>query len=149
MLKLIRTDNTNVDFLSLVNLLDTNLKVTDGDEHDFYNQFNGVENIKFVIVAYLNDKLVGCGAIKHNQHKIMEVKRMFVSEVHRGKGIATQILKALELWAFELGYEKCILETGNRQKSAIALYEKNGYQVIDNYDQYIGVVNSVCFGKVL
>jgi putative acetyltransferase len=40
-------------------------------------------------------------------------------------------------------------ETGKRQPEAIALYEKQGYQRISNYGQYIGVENSVCFEKVL
>jgi GNAT superfamily N-acetyltransferase len=74
---------------------------------------------------------------------------MYVLDHFRGQGIATKILGQLELWAEELGYQKCILETGNRQLSAIALYKKNGYEVIDNYDQYKGVANSVCFGKGL
>jgi putative acetyltransferase len=59
------------------------------------------------------------------------------------------VLAELEAWAAELGYPKCVLETGKRQPEAIALYEKQGYQRISNYGQYIGVENSVCFEKVL
>jgi putative acetyltransferase len=59
------------------------------------------------------------------------------------------VLSELESWAAELGYPKCVLETGKRQPEAIALYEKQGYQRIPNYGQYIGVENSVCFEKVL
>lgn len=149
MLRLVKTDNNNIDFIYLVKLLDQNLKVTDGDEHDFYNQFNGIENLKHVLVVYADDILVGCGAIKRHRNNEMEIKRMFVLDDHRGKGIATNILNHLESWARELGYYKCILETGSRQISAIALYKKNGYKVIENYDQYIGVKNSICFGKDL
>jgi len=47
----------------------------------------------------------------------------------------------------ELGYEKCILETGKKQPEAIALYKKNGYKLIPNYGQYAEVENSVCFEK--
>jgi putative acetyltransferase len=59
------------------------------------------------------------------------------------------VLKALEDWAKELGYHKCILETGKRQPDAIALYQKNGYSIMPNYGQYQGVTNSVCFEKQL
>ena len=67
----------------------------------------------------------------------------------RGEGIATIILKELEVWAAELHYEKCRLETGKKQPEAIELYKKNGYKVIPNYGQYEGVENSVCFEKSL
>ena len=43
MIKIIRTDSKNNDFSNLVKDLDTYLKTTDGDEHDFYNQFNNID----------------------------------------------------------------------------------------------------------
>lgn len=63
--------------------------------------------------------------------------------------MASAILKELEIWTKELGYEKTILETGKRQTEAVALYEKCGYKVIPNYGQYSGVENSICFEKQL
>jgi len=133
----------------LVRILDESLKITDGDEHDFYNQFNGLEKIKHVILVHDSNILVGCGAIKHHDKNSVEIKRMFVIDKYRGKGIASKILKSLEKWAQELSYTQCILETGSRQKSAIALYQKNDYKVIENYAQYIGIKNSICFKKIL
>jgi GNAT superfamily N-acetyltransferase len=79
----------------------------------------------------------------------MEVKRMYVLPNNRGKGIATTLLWELEKWALELGYMKCVLETGKRQPEAISLYEKSGYQRIPNYGQYKGVENSICFEKIV
>ncbi len=58
-------------------------------------------------------------------------------------------MSELEVWATELSYEKCVLETGKRQQEAIALYTKNGYKRIPNYGQYTGVENSLCFEKIL
>ena len=63
-LTLIRTDSDHTDFRQLVALLDQDLAVRDGDDHAFYAQFNKVDAIKEVIVAYQNDVPVGCGAIK-------------------------------------------------------------------------------------
>jgi len=77
----------------------------------------------------------------------MEMKRMYTVPAFRGKGIATMVLRELEKWAAELSYMKCVLETGKRQPEAIDLYKKNGYKIIPNYGQYIGVENSVCFEK--
>ena len=74
---------------------------------------------------------------------------MYTVPESRGKGIATKVLIELENWASELGYEKCILETGKRQPEAIRLYTKNGYKLIPNYGQYVDMDNSVCFEKYL
>lgn len=144
-----RTTSEHPDFKMLVHLLDNDLALRDGDEHAFYNQFNSIEGLQHCIVLYKDSIAVGCGAIKTQNPVTAEVKRMYVLETQRGNGLATQILTNLESWAKEIGYEKCILETGIRQPEAIALYEKNGYMRIPNYGQYIGVENSVCFEKLL
>ncbi|MFV8325254.1 GNAT family N-acetyltransferase [Flavobacterium sp. ZS1P14] len=78
-----------------------------------------------------------------------EIKRMFVHSNFRGKGIALHILNQLELWATELNYSKCILETGKRQPEAIKLYQKSGYSVIPNFGQYENVISRICFSKSL
>lgn len=149
MVSLVRTDASHSEFEILVNKLDEGLKVTDGDEHEFYHQFNGIENIKYVVIAFDEDQAVGCGAIKHFGEKIMEVKRMFVIENARGKGIASNILAELEKWTRELNYSTCILETGINQPEAVGLYRKSSYQKIENYGQYKDASNSHCFEKVL
>ena len=149
MITIIRTQSDNADFQELVKALDINLQIRDGAEHNFYAQFNSIATIKHVLVAYNGDKVVGCGAIKPHDDQTMEVKRMYTQPEQRGKGIASIILKALETWAAELGYKKCLLETGIKQPEAIALYKKNQYQIIPNFGQYAGVENSVCFEKQL
>jgi len=147
MLTIIRTNSNDQDFINLVKQLDAYLAVKDGRDHAFYDQYNKLDKIKHVVVAYDNNQPVGCGAIKEYDSNTMEVKRMFTLPEYRGKGIATKLLNELEKWTIELGYEKCILETGKRQPEAIALYKKNGYKSIPNYGQYTGMDNSVCFEK--
>jgi len=147
MTKIIRTNSDNSDFISLVKLLDAELAERDGEDHPFYAQFNKIAKIKYVVVAYENNKPVSCGAIKEYSPDTMEVKRMYTLPEFRGKGIATKVLIELEKWTKELGYEKCILETGKKQPEAIALYKKNGYELIPNFGQYAGVDNSICFKK--
>ncbi len=144
-----RTNSENIDFINLVKELDDYLKTTDGDEHDFYNQFNNIDVLKNVIVFYNDEIPVGCGAIKKLDDEAMEVKRMFLSPEYRGKEIAQKILLELEKWAKELGYKKCILETGIRQVEAVKFYHKCNYKVIPNYGQYTEMENSICFEKVL
>lgn len=149
MITFLRTDSKNNDFISLVKELDAFLAVTDGDDHSFYDQYNKLDNIKYVIVAYIDDIPVACGAIKQFNTTTMEVKRMFTSEKSRGKGLASKVLKELEKWALELSFERCILETGIRQVEAVQLYKKNNYTLIENYGQYAGIEESLCFEKKL
>ena len=149
MISIIRTDSDNPDFIALVKHLDAELAVIDGDDHSFYDQFNKIDKIRYALVAFEDGRPVGCGAIKMYDHDTVEVKRMYTLPEGRGKGIATQILAELEAWAAELGYQKCILETGIRQPDAISLYKKNGYRLIPNFGQYAEVENSVCFEKEL
>lgn len=149
MIRLKRTDSQNSDFIKLVRELDADLAVRDGDDHAFYAQYNKIDLIKHVVVAYRDEMPVGCGAIKEYAEGIMEVKRMYTAPDLRGKGIASVVLSELEKWASELGYPKCILETGIKQPEAITLYKKNNYRFIPNYGQYEHVETSVCFEKIL
>lgn len=144
-----RTNSGNKDFRRLVEELDADLRLRDGNDHAFFAQFNKIDSINTVVVAYAQEMPVGCGAIKHYADDTMEVKRMYVLPEHRGKGIASGVLAELETWAKELYVKRCILETGNKQPEAIALYHKNLYQVIPNFGQYEDVPTSVCFEKYL
>ncbi len=147
MIHIARTNSNNHDFVELVRFLDADLAKRDGKNHSFYAQFNTIDKIKHVVLAYENEKPSGCGAMKEYEANTMEIKRMYVSSESRNKGIATEILSELEDWARELSYARCILETGKKQPEAIALYKKNGYTLIPNYGQYAEVENSLCFGK--
>ncbi len=144
-----RTDSHNLDFQNLVAQLDQDLEFKNGEKNDFFAEFNKLDLIRNVIVAYDDGKAVGCGAIKEYENGIIEIKRMFVSIDKRGNGIAGKILTELQIWAKELGYRKCVLETGDKMIEAIALYKKNNFKIIPNYGQYANVETSICFEKSL
>ena len=149
MIELRRTNSDNADFRELVRALDQDLAIRDGEDHSFFAQFNKIDSIRHVVVAYQNDIPVGCGAIKQYDAETMEVKRMFVPLALRGQGIASRVLTELEQWCKELHFKKCILETGEKQPEAIRLYHKNNYKVIPNFGQYADVASSVCFEKTV
>jgi GNAT superfamily N-acetyltransferase len=148
-MKIVRTNSENQDFINLLVDLDAFLKITDQDEHDFYNQYNNIDIIKHVVVVYIDSVPVGCAAIKKYNETSMEIKRMYVSPKNRGKGIAQKLMLELEFWAKELGYIKTVLETGRRQKAAVKFYQKCNYKIIENYGQYKNMTNSICFEKHL
>jgi len=143
------TNSSNQDFINLVKELDAFLTIVNGESDDFFRQFNNLEDLKHIIVMYSGETPIGCGALKQYNAKTVEVKRMYVRKEHQGKNLGVMILNALEIWAKESGNTRCILETGTMLPEAIRFYEKHNYQRIPNYDQYIGVEESVCFEKKL
>ena len=54
MKRIIRTDNNNLDFQALITELDAYLKITDGEDHEFYNQFNSLKKIKSTIPTFIS-----------------------------------------------------------------------------------------------
>lgn len=145
----LRTTSENPDFQTLVYELDAYLAIRNGEDNDFFVQFNKIDLLKNVVLVYQNEIPVGCGAIKEMESGVMEIKRMFVPQEFRGKGIAKLVLSELENWAKELGYKKSVLETGKDMVDAVGLYQKCNYQIIPNYGPYKEVDTSICFEKTL
>lgn len=149
MLKLQKTTSENADFALLITELDGDLNNRYGDLQGQYNAFNHIEQNNTVIVAYEDNRAVGCGCFKKLDDATVEIKRIFVKPTHRGQGIAAKMVTKLEDWAKSLNYSAAQLETGIKQTEAISLYQKLGYIIIDNYGQYVGNKNSVCMRKEL
>jgi putative acetyltransferase len=143
-----RTTSDNADFQFLTREFDNYLIDIDGDEKDFFAQYNQIY-LEHVVVCNTNGKAIGCGAFKEYETHVAELKRMFVLPEARGNGIASSLITELESWITELKYTTCILETSNKLVNAIALYTKFGYQVIQNYGQYANVESSICMKKTL
>lgn len=144
---LLRCTSEHKDFQELVKLLDKELAIYDGEDHAFYDQYNKIDKIQHVVVLYVEDRAVACGALREFEPGAMEVKRMYTRKEDRGNAYAKRILDELEAWAREMNYSRCVLETGLRQVEAVKLYSGYGYQRVPNYGPYIGVENSVCFEK--
>ena len=146
---ILRTNSDNPDFKKLTDELDIELCRIYSTNPEDYEEYNRITGLPTVVLAYENEEVVGCGCFKIFNDKAVEIKRMFIVEEQRGKGIASSILAELETWAKELGYSKAVLETGKGQPHAINLYKKYGYQLTGNYNQYDELGISVCLEKVL
>jgi len=107
-------------------------------------RFSGV-----LVVAALDGRPVGCGALRPLGDGLCEVKRMFVRRSARGRGIGRRILGALETGARARGFHTIRLETGDRQPEAISLYESSGYVRAPCSGEYADDPHSVCFEKRL
>jgi GNAT superfamily N-acetyltransferase len=146
-LKVVKTTSENPDFIALITALDKSLWESYPELKSNYWGNNIIELNPNVVVIYLGEKPVACGCFKKYDKNTMEIKRMFVSPEARGLGLAKKILQELELWAKELGFLFSVLETLYKQKEAISLYQKVGCAIVDNYEPYVGLENSICMKK--
>ena len=101
------------------------------------------------LVAYMDGLPVACGALRPIDENCVEVRRMFVTATARRMGLAQAILQELEIRAAGFGYATMRLETGNRQLSAMALYESLGFRRIEPFGEYVNDALSVCFEKMV
>lgn len=146
-IRISKTTSENPDFENLIKALDESLWEHYPELKSDYWGNNILELNPNVVILYLEDKAVGCGCFKKYDKNTIEIKRMFVSPEVRGMGLAQTILLELEGWAGNLGYSFSVLETLYKQKEAIALYQKTGYYIVDNYEPYVGLENSICMRK--
>ncbi|MFF4170853.1 GNAT family N-acetyltransferase [Streptomyces sp. NPDC001744] len=78
-----------------------------------------------------------------------ELKRMYVVPEARGLGLARRILAALEADARAAGRVRMVLETGDAQPEAVALYTSSGYEPCAKFGHYRDYENSLCYAKPL
>ena len=146
---LLRTNSEHPDFRKMVNALDEDLIVRNGETQKLYHQYNKIDHINHAVLVYAETQPIGCGCFKRFDVKTVEMKRMFVLPEMRGRQLAGQLLQELEIWAIEEGFTNAVLETGVRQVEAIRLYIRSGYHLTENYGQYVGMKDSICYRKVL
>lgn len=101
------------------------------------------------LIATKSGTPVGCGAVRRIDERTGEIKRMYVLPEGRGQGIGRAVLDALEAEARKLGLSRLVLETGERQPEAIAVYERAGFRRIPAFAEYVDSPLSVCMGKSL
>jgi putative acetyltransferase len=145
-MNIIRTNYLNPAFQELVTQLNEDLAQRDGKDHPL-SQFNEITHLNYVVLVYIENKAVGCGAIAKFNLTTTEIKRMFVTPSYRGQQIGEKILTELENWSKELGYAKCILFMGINQPEAMKLYLRNNFSVIENYGKLKDIPDSICLAK--
>lgn len=89
---------------------------------------------RLFLIASLEGRAVGCGALYDFDAETGEIKRMWVAQDTRGVGIARRLLEALEAEARSAGMRRLLLDTNRTLTEAMALYEKSGYRQIARYN---------------
>lgn len=150
-MRFVYTDGGSDDFMELCHGLDHFLNELVGGEENRaeYIPYNQLDDIQDVIVAYDEEIPVGCASFKKYDDECAEVKRVFIKQEYRGKGISKKLMELIEDIARERGYRYLILESGEPLVAAMALYRKIGYKVIPNYGQYKDMPDSICMKKKL
>lgn len=109
-------------------------------------------HIRF-FVARLDGVAVGCGGVALFAD-CAEVKRMYVREAARGRGVAQALLARIEAATRQAGLLMLRLETGDNQVAAMRVYQRAGFQRISAFGDYAGmppaaIKTSVFFEKRL
>jgi DNA-binding MarR family transcriptional regulator/GNAT superfamily N-acetyltransferase len=86
------------------------------------------------VVARIDGRPVGCGALKRGDNATGEIKRMWTLRDARGRGVARSVLETLEASAREIGLTTLRLETNRTLTEAQALYRREGYQEVDRFN---------------
>lgn len=141
---------TSPEAQALVRELDAELTARYPDEGASFFRLDEAEVSRgrgAFVVAFEGDAAVACGAVRLLGGGDAEIKRMYVTRSHRGRGLARRVLEALESTARELGAQRLVLETGARQPEAIALYRSVGFAPIAPFGDYDESPFSLFFGK--
>ncbi|MEB4614615.1 GNAT family N-acetyltransferase, partial [Leucobacter sp. M11] len=102
------------------------------------------------VLALAPDGSAAAHAMLREHRGDWEVKRVVTAPEYRGFGLAARVMTALHEYARERGVPRLVLQCGNRQPEAVALYTKLGYTPIDTYEPYRSdMPNSLCFEIIL
>jgi GNAT superfamily N-acetyltransferase len=88
-MKFVRTNSLNHDFQKLCHQLDSELNTRYGQVQSAYDEYNVIGKKSYVLVGYLGDIPVAIGCFKILDEKTIEIKRMYVSDEYRRKGLST------------------------------------------------------------
>lgn len=117
------------------------------------NYLDSIEELQkpncYFLAAYLDEQIVGCGALKTVDGRYSELKRMYVASDRRKHGIGQRLLEELEARSASIGVFLIRLETGTRQPEALALYGRNGYKEIEAFGDYAAGDSSIYMEKCL
>ena len=151
-LEISRADPREPEAAALIGAMTEEVRATYDHKIDGHGNFKPEDVLvpgSGFFVGRVAGRAVACGAYRPLAPGVAEIKRMFVSFEHRGRGYSKAMLSTLERLAEESGYRAVRLGTRPLQTAAIALYEGTGYVRIPNYGSYVGKEDCLCYEKPL
>jgi ribosomal protein S18 acetylase RimI-like enzyme len=101
------------------------------------------------LVGLVDGEPAATGGWRRIDDGVVEIKRMYVAPHARGHGFARRLLAELEAAAAASGAAQAVLNTGNQQPEAIALYESSGYRRVPAFGHYACQPGALFYGKEL
>ncbi|WP_307789263.1 GNAT family N-acetyltransferase [Glycomyces salinus] len=119
----------------------------DGDETVIGEDDFAPPNGDFLVAFGPDGEPAGCGGWRAHEDGDAEMKRIYVREGYRRRGLARRIVAAVEDSAARAGRKRMLLETGPRQPEAIAMYGSLGYEPVTPFGHYASTEGSVHLGR--
>lgn len=95
---------------------------------DLTDIFASYQNAYF-LVARVDKKIIGCGALCPSPDGQAEIKRMSIAQDYRRLGIGSLLLETLVNQARQIGIIKIILETTTTWNDIIRFYLHHGFKI--------------------
>ena len=108
-----------------------------GDDKWCYTRYSENENIENVWVVYSDNFPIGCIAYRKKADGVGEVKRLYIRNEYRGKGISKALLKTVECYAKEQGCNTLFLDTRITLEPAVSIYHSFGFNIVFQQGLYI------------
>ena len=115
-----------------------------GEDQVYYTRYNESEDIEKVWVVFSDNLPVGCIAYRRKADGTGEVKRLYIKEENRGKGISKELLKMMEYHAKEQGCHTLFLDTRITLEPAVSLYRSYGFHIVFQQGLYIQMKKEIC-----
>ena len=125
------------DIVALIDALDAYQGALYPAESNYHLSVEALKarNVLFAVVRDDAGVVIGCGAVVLFDD-YGELKRMFVPQAQRGRGVAKAIITYLEAHAVQRNCQLLRLETGIHQPEALSLYASAGYERRGPYGDY-------------
>ncbi|GAB3647782.1 GNAT family N-acetyltransferase [Glycomyces tarimensis] len=120
-----------------------------GDDTPIETEDFAPPNGDFIVAYDAEGRAVGCGGWRAHDDDDAEMKRVYVRESARRRGLARLLVAAVEASAAQAGRKRVVLETGPRQPEAIAMYESLGYKPVTPFGYYARADGSLHLGREL
>lgn len=108
-----------------------------GDDKIYYTRYSEKEGLERIWLAYEGDLPMGCIAFREKTDGVGEVKRLFIRDRYRGKGLSKLLLSTLVSYARDQGCQKLYLDTRTELAPAVGLYRSFGFDVIFQQGFYV------------
>lgn len=108
-----------------------------GDDKWCYTRYSENENIESVWMVYSDDVPIGCIAYRKKSDGVGEVKRLFIRNEYRGRGISKKLLDTVECYAKKQGCHTLFLDTRTTLEPAVTVYRNFGFSIVFQQGLYI------------